>query len=1044
VVSGQLPVVSDTRRTGSSSPTTDHWPLTTVKITDFGLAKLVESEDGLTATGDVLGTPSYMAPEQARGGSKHVGAAADVYSLGAILYRLLAGRAPFQAASRLETLLQVIGNEPVPPSSLAGKLPRDIETICLKCLQKTPGRRYASAEALAGDLRRAQEGRPILARPVGPLERAWRWARRNPALASLWLAVLLGAALATFFAVQASNRATEAIDKANEANREAVRGRRLLYAAHANLARAALNDRSIGRVRELLADMTPDAGKEDLRRFEWHYLARQVHNDRPAFRVHNGGTESERPSRVTISSDGVWVASLCPVSPITFPRPENAPVELKLRVWEVASQRLLFSRQKTLPYEHAAVAICPATHSVAWGSERSVTFHDVRTGKEQGTWKLPLPVSGLKFSPDGQRLLIQVHPNTLASRHQLQLWDVPGQRMLARQLVPPPGNANPQDNFHFSLDGKHVFVPYTVVEGVRSSFYLCLWEIDSLKDRLQMTTGELPTGYGNLVSPDGQRVLVTRKEALAIWDRPTRYEALSWPGNRLVFRGLAFSPDSRQLALGERTGSVLLRDCLARLPDRRLHGPESPISQMVFSKDGKTLTCVDEKGWAHLLDCDRPAVWEAQPPTVSWTGFDRTAQRVAGLLYPTLQEGGLIDMAGVWDVQTRQELARWQLSSPMSDAMAANLLLSPDGRTLAGSWTASPVFALNRYPDGRMLPRLGRLMLPLPGEGVGGLALAAGWWNQFDSWTVEFRLWDVASGKVLARRSTPLWPHASSGIPVLFSGDGRFVVMRVANDWWVWDVQTGRECWSSNRHAPGSADAFTANPRPGSAVAFTADCRQLLFSQMTGVRNAQSLEWTTWDLESGQRTALRTVAFPWGGEALLSQLLTRDGNLLIALVAQSDDKSPRCLAWRSDAPERPLWDVALQDPSPGYVPRLEVSPDGQLLGINDMMAIRIMDLNNGKEQMELRGSQGGRMFFTSDNRRLIEVFEPPIRGTSEVRVWDLTTGQELFKQELPVGLRALRFHDDVLSVAARTARGSLLLRLDGRPLSSPPFGRALQ
>src|SRR5205823_1736803 len=110
-----------------------------------------------------------------------------------------------------------------------------------------------------------------------------------------------------------SARARDAIDQANKKTLEAERGRQLLYAANANLARAAMNDRAIGRVRELLTEMTPEAGQEDLRRFEWHYLARQVHLDHPAFRVHQGGMVNDRISRVTISSDGVWVASLCPV-----------------------------------------------------------------------------------------------------------------------------------------------------------------------------------------------------------------------------------------------------------------------------------------------------------------------------------------------------------------------------------------------------------------------------------------------------------------------------------------------------------------------------------------------------------------------------------------------------------------------------------------------------------------------------------------------------------------------------------------------------------
>jgi len=152
-------------------------------VTDFGLAKQERPE--LTATGAILGTPSYMAPEQAVGDNRAVGPAADVYALGAILYELLTGRPPFQAATVLETLEQVKGQDPVPPSQLRSRLPRDLSTICLKCLRKEPAQRYPSALGLAEDLRRFLEAKPIQARPAGLAERAWRWGRRKPGWAAM-------------------------------------------------------------------------------------------------------------------------------------------------------------------------------------------------------------------------------------------------------------------------------------------------------------------------------------------------------------------------------------------------------------------------------------------------------------------------------------------------------------------------------------------------------------------------------------------------------------------------------------------------------------------------------------------------------------------------------------------------------------------------------------------------------------------------------------------------------------------------------------------
>jgi tetratricopeptide (TPR) repeat protein/tRNA A-37 threonylcarbamoyl transferase component Bud32 len=188
----------------------------TPKVTDFGLAKRVEVGAGLTASGAVLGTPSYMAPEQARGEGRHVGPAADVYALGAILYECLTGRPPFKAATMAETLLQVLSEEPVPPGRLLPGLPRDLETICLKCLQKERRKRYASADALAEDLRRFQAGEPIRARPVGRLERGWKWARRNPAMAGLAAAVVVAlVVVAAALAVVNAERARTAVAYAN-------------------------------------------------------------------------------------------------------------------------------------------------------------------------------------------------------------------------------------------------------------------------------------------------------------------------------------------------------------------------------------------------------------------------------------------------------------------------------------------------------------------------------------------------------------------------------------------------------------------------------------------------------------------------------------------------------------------------------------------------------------------------------------------------------------------------------------------------------------
>jgi eukaryotic-like serine/threonine-protein kinase len=161
----------------------------TPKITDFDLAKSLATDSGLTRSDSIMGSPAYMAPEQPEGRAKQVGPLADIYALGVILYELLTGRPPFRGATVLETLEQVRTTEPVPPSRLVPGLPRDVETVALKCLQKESGKRYPSAAALADDLHRFLAGEPIVARPIQFWERGVKWARRRPAIATLAAAV---------------------------------------------------------------------------------------------------------------------------------------------------------------------------------------------------------------------------------------------------------------------------------------------------------------------------------------------------------------------------------------------------------------------------------------------------------------------------------------------------------------------------------------------------------------------------------------------------------------------------------------------------------------------------------------------------------------------------------------------------------------------------------------------------------------------------------------------------------------------------------------
>jgi serine/threonine-protein kinase len=195
----------------------------TPKITDFGLAKRLETDAGQTGTGAILGTPTYMAPEQAQGRTRDIGPLCDVYALGAILYDLLTGRPPFKGETVLDTLQLVQSVEPVPVRHLQPKVPRDLETICLKCLEKDPRKRYASALDLAADLRAFLDGKPIQARPIRTWERALKWARRRPALAALVVVSAAAVLALSVGAVVVAARETHLHGVAVEERNEAVR-----------------------------------------------------------------------------------------------------------------------------------------------------------------------------------------------------------------------------------------------------------------------------------------------------------------------------------------------------------------------------------------------------------------------------------------------------------------------------------------------------------------------------------------------------------------------------------------------------------------------------------------------------------------------------------------------------------------------------------------------------------------------------------------------------------------------------------------------------
>src|SRR5438876_32005 len=237
-------------------------PIDEPHVADFGLAKRLDVDTELTMSGQMLGSPNYVSPEQASGKRGKVGRYSDVYSLGAILFHLLTGRPPFVAESVNETIQLVLEREPITPRVLVAGLPRDLETICLKCLQKEPAKRYATAKALADDLGRFLSDEPIQARRVSRTEKAWRWCRRKPALASARVLVLV-----LVFVVGIGSPIA-----AYRINQERRKAEAQAYTSDMNVVSQAWEEGNLKRAQDLLRAHIPKAGERDLRGFEWRYL----------------------------------------------------------------------------------------------------------------------------------------------------------------------------------------------------------------------------------------------------------------------------------------------------------------------------------------------------------------------------------------------------------------------------------------------------------------------------------------------------------------------------------------------------------------------------------------------------------------------------------------------------------------------------------------------------------------------------------------------------------------------------------------------------
>ncbi len=572
-------------RSGEWGESVTEVPLATgLKIADFGLAKRLD-ESSQTKTGAVLGTPSYMAPEQASGHIHDVTPLADVYALGTILYELLTGRPPFRAATAIDTVMQVINEEPVPPRRLQSRVPEDLETITLKCLEKDKAKRYSSAEALAEDLARFQKREPILARPVGPVGRAYRWCRRNPVVASLTgaVAVLLvaGTVVSAVLAHKADVQRGNAEKNAAEAKTESGRAKRNLYVAQMNLAQRAWQDLQMARLRDMLDNQTPERTGIDLRGFEWHYWDRKAHADLAACKGHDGPVESvayspDSRELATGGKDGtvrLWSAAggalrakldghtgpvvgvaylpggrLASASAIVIKEGGVAINAVELFVWDLAGRRTVFRAPPAPVDELHALAASPDGARLATASAEGVRLWDARTGVA-----LPLPAdadgnaASVAFSADG----------ALAAGFDVgaRVWPADGG---APSWLPVP-NARVH-GVGFSPDGKRLYAAGGLRDPLQPDLsregILTEWDW-AAKEQSKQFAGRFGRVLALGVSLDGKSVVTASDDsALRFWDIETGDELAMTQGHGGPINAMALTRDGRCLATASDDGTA--------------------------------------------------------------------------------------------------------------------------------------------------------------------------------------------------------------------------------------------------------------------------------------------------------------------------------------------------------------------------------------------------------------------------------------------------------------------------------------------------------
>jgi serine/threonine protein kinase/WD40 repeat protein len=620
-------------------------------VTDFGLAKRTEGDSGPTQSGAIVGTPSYMAPEQARS-EKQLTTGVDVYALGAMLYEALTGRPPFKAATPMETVLQVLEQEPELPRSFAGKVDRDLETIALKCLDKDPVKRYTSAAELADELERWERGEPIAARPVSSFQRYRKWTKRRPAIATLF-GMLAGVVVLSCIALALlTNRSSQALRQTEEQ----------LYVTRVYQASRELADKSYARAsRSLLQAPAEHRG------WEWHYLDRLCNRERVIVpHVQGGG--------IATSFDGRQVAFLCG-------EPQSHVAILDGRT---------LSPLRNLAWEHGmayptCVAMSGDGRTIAAGSiPGSVVVWD-NDGKVMQFLPNAGPAACIALSHNGAFLA------TSGADPIVRIWSTADGNMVhelsglvgrPRALVFRPGKcelaaSSPGGSLVWDVATGTVRFPIGPKIGAQDKPTTQTAIVFSVDGRQVAVADGLFVHFNDAESGEPQAPLTLQ------FDRDTTI--LGTHFERIQY--MAIHPDGKLLVAAGDNDS---EPCLVELPTgkvvSRLIGHPTIIRAIAFAEQGKTILSVNGSGDGYLR------AWDVVAPPNPLV-FAKHSHNVTALAYSTdgqwLASGGANGEVRITATNSGRTIQRW---SPVQQKVA-RITFSSDGHRLAASFGDFPTWA---------------------------------------------------------------------------------------------------------------------------------------------------------------------------------------------------------------------------------------------------------------------------------------------------------------------------------------------------------------